>query len=153
MLLVADLLPGIHFLDQGLLVGDTSVETLRGQDAEFGFCHIEPTAVFGRVVPLEPLDEAACLCGGKSLVERSRFVSAEIILHEDDFRGAGKMDVRQFLENLRIIQRGVAIGRLDLSPALERRKHQPPRRLEWVVMATPCLDSLGYPPRRVSWFG
>src|SRR3954447_26018243 len=28
----------------------------------------------------------------------------------------------------------------------------PPRRLEWVVMATPCLDSLGYPPRRVSWF-
>jgi len=29
----------------------------------------------------------------------------------------------------------------------------PPRRLEWVVMATPCLDSLGYPPRRVSWFG
>src|SRR3954467_2811975 len=36
-LLVADLLPGIHFLDQGLLVGDTSVATLRGQDAEFGF--------------------------------------------------------------------------------------------------------------------
>jgi hypothetical protein len=33
------------------------------------------------------------------------------------------MDVRQFLENLRIIQRGVAIGHLDLSPALERRKH------------------------------
>src|SRR3954454_904096 len=115
MLLVADLLPGIHFLDQGLLVGDTSVETLRGQDAEFGFCHTKPTAVFGRVVPLEPLDEAACLCGGKSLVERSRFVSAEIILHEDDFRGAGKMDVRQFLENLRIIQRGVAIGHFDSS--------------------------------------
>src|SRR3954453_4432124 len=90
MLLVADLLPGIHFLDQGLLVGDTSVETLRGQAGEFGFYHIEPPPVFGRVGPREPLEEAAFLCGGKSLAERSRFVSAEIILHEDDFRGAGK---------------------------------------------------------------
>src|SRR4051812_38496170 len=76
--------------DPHAMIMSMSATTLRGQDAEFGFCHIEPTAVFGRVVPLEPLDEAACLCGGKSLVERSRFVSAEIILHEDDFRGAGK---------------------------------------------------------------
>src|SRR4051794_39751188 len=78
MLLVADLLPGIHFLDQGLLVGDTSVETLRGQDAEFGFCHIEPTAVFGRVVPLEPLDEAACLRGGRSLDEGGALCGAGV---------------------------------------------------------------------------
>ena len=73
--------------------------------------------MFGRVVPLEPLDQPACLLGGKSLVERSWLVGTEIVLHEHDLLGFGKVAVEQFLENPRIIQGGVAIGGLDLSPA------------------------------------
>jgi hypothetical protein len=66
---VAAVCPGGDFVDQGLLVWDAAIETLRRQHAEFGFSHIQPTAVLGRVVPLEAFDEAACLGGGKGLVK------------------------------------------------------------------------------------
>jgi len=35
-----------------VLVGDAPIETLRRQDAELGFSHVQPTAVFGRIVPV-----------------------------------------------------------------------------------------------------
>ena len=69
VLFVAAVLPGGDFLGQGLLVRDTSIETLTRQHAELGLGHVQPTAVFGRIVPFEPLDEAARLGGGESLVE------------------------------------------------------------------------------------
>ena len=69
MFLVAGILPGGDFLGQGLLVGDTSIETLARQHAEFGLGHVQPTAVFGCVVPFEPLDEAARLGRGEGFVE------------------------------------------------------------------------------------
>jgi hypothetical protein len=49
--------------------GDPPIETLARQDTEFRLGHIQPTAVLGRVVPLEPLDEATCLGGWKGLIE------------------------------------------------------------------------------------
>ena len=50
-------------------VGDTPIETLTRQHAQVGFSHVQPTAVFGGVVPLELLDQPTCLGGGKSFVE------------------------------------------------------------------------------------
>jgi hypothetical protein len=69
MFLVAGMLPGGDFLGQGLLVRDAAIETLAGQHAEFGLGHVEPTAVFGCVVPFEPFDEAARLGCGERFVE------------------------------------------------------------------------------------
>ena len=69
VIIVASGDPSGDFLDQILLVGDTPIETLTGQDAEFGLSHIEPTAVLWRAVPLEPFDEPACFLGGKSFIE------------------------------------------------------------------------------------
>jgi hypothetical protein len=37
---------------EDLLVGDAAIQTLRREHAEFGFGHVEPTAVRGGVVPL-----------------------------------------------------------------------------------------------------
>jgi hypothetical protein len=42
--------PGGDLVGDCRLVGDAAVETLRGQDAEFGFSQVEPGAVFGRVI-------------------------------------------------------------------------------------------------------
>jgi hypothetical protein len=47
---------------EDLLVGDAAIQTLRREHAEFGFGHIEPTAVLGRVVPL---------CAAENYGERS----------------------------------------------------------------------------------
>jgi hypothetical protein len=42
--------------------------------------HVEPTAVLGRVVPFEALDEPARLDGGEGFVERGGLVGVEIVL-------------------------------------------------------------------------
>ena len=49
--------PSGDFLDEGLFVWDAAIETLSGEDTEFGFREIEPTAVLRRVVPFEALDQ------------------------------------------------------------------------------------------------
>ena len=43
-------LPGIHLVDERGLVWQASVEALAIKNADFDFCHIEPTGVFRRVV-------------------------------------------------------------------------------------------------------
>jgi hypothetical protein len=42
-------------------------------------------------MPFEPFDEAARLGRRKGLVERDGLVGTEIILHQHDLRGVGKM--------------------------------------------------------------
>ena len=52
MVLVSVVLPCVDFAGEDFLVGDAAVQTLGSENAEFGFGHVEPTAVLGRVVPL-----------------------------------------------------------------------------------------------------
>ena len=92
---VAIILPRSDFLDLLQLIGNAAVEALMSEDAELGLGHVQPTAMLGRVVPLEPLDEAAGLGGGKDGVERCGRVRAEIVLHQYEFLRAGKMRVGQ----------------------------------------------------------
>ena len=66
---IAVLLPRGDFLHEGLFVGNAAVEALGGKDAKLGFRQIEPTAVLGRVVPFEPLDQASGLGRWESLVK------------------------------------------------------------------------------------
>src|SRR3984957_7603838 len=73
-------------------------------------------------MPLEPLDEAACLGGGKYLIKRCWFVRVEIVLHERDLRRVWKMRVGQFLENAREVRGGALVRDLDMPPALQRRE-------------------------------
>ena len=69
VVLVATRLPCVDLLCQGLPVWDPPVEALTCEHAEFGFGHVQPTTVPGRVVPLEALDETARLGGRESLIE------------------------------------------------------------------------------------
>ena len=61
----------------------------KAPSSDFG--QVEPTAVLGRVVPFEALDEPARLGRGKGLIERGWLVGVEIILQQHDFRRVGKM--------------------------------------------------------------
>src|SRR5664280_401915 len=90
---VSIVLPSCDFVDEGLFIWDAAIEALRRKDAEFGFRHIEPTAVLWSVTPFEPLDEPPCFGGGKSFVERGWLVSVEIVLHENDFPGIRKVSI------------------------------------------------------------
>jgi len=69
VVLVAVVLPCVDFVGEDLLVGDAAIQTLRREHAEFGFGHVEPTAVLGRVVPFEALDQSSGFGGRKGFVE------------------------------------------------------------------------------------
>ena len=79
VVLVAVVLPCVDFVGEDLHVGDAAIQTLRREHAEFGFGHVEPTAVLGRVVPFETLDEPGRLGGGEGFVERGGLVGIEIV--------------------------------------------------------------------------
>src|ERR1700752_2475207 len=91
---IAVSLPWGDLTDEEFLVGDAASKTLRRQNGEFGFRHIEPTAVLWRIMPFEPLDEPSCFVWRKSLVERCGFMGVEIVLNQNDFLGVREMTVR-----------------------------------------------------------
>jgi hypothetical protein len=49
VVLVAVVLPCGDFVGEDLLVGDAAIQTLRRENAEFGFSHVEPAAVLANV--------------------------------------------------------------------------------------------------------
>src|SRR3974390_1003068 len=77
-----------------LFVGDAAGKTLRRKNGEFGFRHIEPTAVLWRIMPFEPLDEPSCFVWRKSLVQRCGFVGAEVVLHHNGILGIREVTIR-----------------------------------------------------------
>ena len=66
---IAVVLPCGDFLNEGLFIGNPTVEALRSEDAEFGLCQIEPTTVLWSVVPFEALDQSPGFGGRKGFVE------------------------------------------------------------------------------------
>src|SRR5262245_11132046 len=50
---IAPRLPGRHLADEGCRGADAPVQTLATQHAELEFRHVQPTAMFGRVMKLQ----------------------------------------------------------------------------------------------------
>ena len=102
--------PGGDLVDDCLFVGDAPVETLRGEDAEFGFGQVQPGAVFRRVMPFEAFDQTPGLGGGKGFVERRGGVGVKVVLDEDDRLGLREVDIGQVSQNVGVIDGGAAVG-------------------------------------------
>src|SRR6516162_3223257 len=66
---IASAQPSLDLPFQSLPVFDASVEALGDQNRQFGFGHVQPASMFGRVVPFETLNQAACLSGRKRFIE------------------------------------------------------------------------------------
>src|SRR5215467_11466892 len=66
---IASAQPSLDLPVQSLPVFDASVEALGGQNSQLGLGHVQPASMFGRVVPFETLDHAACLSGRKRFIE------------------------------------------------------------------------------------
>lgn len=109
MIFVSLSFPRGDLINQRPLIGNTPIQTLPCQHAQFGPGHIEPASVLRRVMPLKPFHEAACLDGGKRVIKRRGLMGVEIILDEHDLRHVWKVPVRQLFQDMRIIHRGTAI--------------------------------------------
>src|SRR6516225_6172206 len=66
---IASAQPSLDLPFQSLSVFDASVEALGDQNRQLGFGHVQPASMFGRVVPFETLNQAACLGGRKRFIE------------------------------------------------------------------------------------
>src|SRR6516162_6160105 len=71
MTTIASAQPSLDLPVQSLAVFDASVEALSGQNRQFGLRHVQPASMFGRVVPFEALDQAACLSGRHRVTQAS----------------------------------------------------------------------------------
>src|SRR5271154_3267057 len=60
---VATLLPRFNFVPQHGHFVNPAVEALAGKNAQFRLSHVQPTAVLGSVVELQPLPQSSRLCG------------------------------------------------------------------------------------------
>ena len=74
---------------------------LPGQNRQFTFRNIEPTAVFRRKMPLETRFQAMRFFRGETLVQKMRLVRTQIVTHQHDFLRIQVHHVRQMLQNAR----------------------------------------------------
>ncbi len=77
------------FLDQGGLVSDPPCQALALKYTELQFGHVQPTALLGRVMKLQPFEKASRLCGREGLIQRGGPMGVEIIQHHSDQLGFG----------------------------------------------------------------
>jgi len=68
-LVIAFVLPGGRFFDQRLLVGNPAGQVLTGEDVQFDFGHVEPTAVLRCVDDLDPMDDSTSFLRQEGFVE------------------------------------------------------------------------------------
>src|SRR4029450_496159 len=69
---IAPLLPACDLTLEGVLMGDATRQALARQDAQLDLSLVQPGAVLGRVVDLEPVREALGLLRRERLVEAGR---------------------------------------------------------------------------------
>ena len=69
VMFVAVMFPGSDFRYESIFVGNTAIETLGREHAQFGLGHVEPAAVFGGVVKLETLGEPPGFRGREGFIK------------------------------------------------------------------------------------
>src|SRR5215210_4583091 len=80
---VSMFLPRSDFRSQHRHFVDPAVEALAGKDAQLRLCHVQPTAVLGRVVDLQSLPQPPRLRGGKRLVQCPTRVGIQVVADQD----------------------------------------------------------------------
>ena len=76
---VALLLQSLDFLPEGLLVGKPLFEARGGQNAELDLRHVQPTAVLGRVMKLQPPGDPPGFLSREGLVQRCPAMGVQIV--------------------------------------------------------------------------
>ena len=114
---------GVAFLDQGLdfppqrvLVGEPLPQAGAGQHAELDFRHVQPTAVLGRVVELQPLGNPPGLWRWKGLVQRRRAVGVQVVQHHSHHRDIGIGFVHQPAHPVGEVLHRAPLGHRNMAP-------------------------------------
>jgi hypothetical protein len=114
---VGGLLPGGEFGVEGVDVGDAPVEALSGQGGQFDLGDVEPGAVPGGVVDLQPLCQRERRGGCEGVVEGADAVGVEVVHDQHDGLGVGVVVSEQVLHLTGPVDLGSVGLSVDAAPA------------------------------------
>jgi hypothetical protein len=97
--------------------GQALIQGLAPQDREFDLGHVQPTAMLGCRVKLQPAQHAPRLFRRKSLIQGSRRMRIQVVQDHPDQRRIRKMHIDQRLHGLGKILLGASLGHLDMPPS------------------------------------
>ena len=117
---VDGVLPGGEFVVEYLEVLDPPIEALPGQGGQLDLGDVEPGAVFGGVVDLQPGGEAARLDRLERLIQRPEGVRVEVVHDQDHGRGVGIVDGEQPVDLVGPVEPGAVGMGIDVAPAAQR---------------------------------
>ena len=108
---------GHNVLPQMIEALDSFGQAAPFKNADLDLGHIEPTAMFGRVVELHPLQNPPGLGWLKSFVERSGCMGVQVILHDAHVVGVRIYGLDQPLDAVGIVDLGAMLSHLHMAPA------------------------------------
>ncbi len=139
---VAGVLPGGYLRPQRLLLTDPSVQALAAQHRQFRLRHVEPTAMLGRVMDLQPLDQPPGLFGSERLVQTPLPVRVQVVHHQRHLLRLRVLFIDQLADHMCEVDLGAPVGHLD--PAATRERLE---RHEQVGHPVPLVLVVGHLPR------
>ncbi len=146
-------LPSRDFGRDLLLAVQPSIQALPIHDPDLRLRHVYPTAVLGRVVPLDLVQQPACFRWRKRLVQaRASSCVFRLSCTSRIFLALGVMHVHQFPHTQGVVLAGTPRAHPDVSPAAQGSHisnwWQTPLRLVLVVHLSDRAGGAAFAPRR-----
>ncbi len=131
---------GHDVLPQMIEALDALGQTAPFKNADLDLGHIEPTAMFGRVMHLQSLPDALRFLWRKRLVEAGRRMRVEVVHHQADHARLWIDLIDQPADRLSKIQPGALLGHFDTTASRQRfDEHKQVRRPQALVLTVGAL--------------
>src|SRR5712691_10448833 len=101
-------------------IGQAAVQALPGEHGKLDLGHVQPAAMLGGVVQLQPIGQPLGLGWLERLIQRRGGVGVEVVLHQHDLLGAGVVDLEQVLDAVCPVDAGAPVADHDVAPAAQR---------------------------------
>lgn len=109
--------PGRDRVSHRRLVRQALPETLPGQHTQLQLRHIQPAAMFGRVVNLQFRGESAGFRGWECRIQGGRGVDVELVHNHRNPRSLGIVDIDELLDAVGELQPGAPRPHRHATPA------------------------------------
>src|SRR5258708_2087387 len=111
---------GGNQLVQVLHAGHPTRQTASRKDTDLDLRHVQPTAMFGRVMKLDSLQDPPRLGWREGFIQGSGRMRVEVILHDANVFHVRIDRIDQPSDAVRVVDLGTVLGHLDMAPARQR---------------------------------
>src|SRR6266478_660425 len=108
---------------QLVLVIQPAIQALAIHNANFRLRHVQPTAVFGRVMKLDLVQDASRLLGRKRFIQARAIMRVQIVLDQTNFLRLRIILFHQFSHTKSVILAGAPCRDLHMPPATQGLTH------------------------------